>query len=65
MKKDQKPTPNASERDSANWDEQYKKRAPQEFIPTELGSAVFVSVDGQPPDEEFLIENKSKNRTVD
>ena len=65
MKKDQNQSTNSKGRDNADWDEQYKEPAPREFIPTELGSAVFVSVEGQPPDEELLIEDKSKNRKID
>lgn len=31
-----------------------KKQPPREFIPTELGSAVFANVSGRPTDEEYL-----------
>lgn len=34
---------------------EYKKQPPEKFVPTELGSAVFASVDGRPTDEEYLI----------
>lgn len=33
----------------------HKKNPPKEFIPTELGSAVFASVNGRPSDKEYLI----------
>lgn len=36
---------------------EYKQPAPKEFIPTELGSAVFANVSGRPTDEEYLVEN--------
>lgn len=38
-----------------------KEPAPKEFVPTELGSAVFASIDGQPDKKEFLVL-KEKNR---
>lgn len=39
-------------------DQEYKKKAPKEFVPTELGSAVFASVNGRPTDEEYMVQNK-------
>ena len=36
---------------------EYKQPAPKEFVPTELGSAVFANVSGRPTDEEYLEEN--------
>lgn len=36
---------------------EYKQPAPKEFIPTELGSAVFANVSGRPTDEEYLVQN--------
>jgi len=50
--------------------EDYKMQVPPEFVPTELGSAVFASVNGSPPDTEFLIEDEDskddiKNGAVD
>ncbi len=33
----------------------HKKEPPKEFVPTELGSAVFASVNGRPTDQEYLI----------
>lgn len=38
-------------------DKHYKEPAPKEFVPTELGSAVFASVDGRPSDEDYLLED--------
>lgn len=38
----------------------YKEPAPKEFVPTELGSAVFASVNGRPTDEQYLIIDKNK-----
>ena len=43
----------------------YKKPAPKEFVPTELGSAVFASVDGRPSDKEFLIYDKNSKDDVE
>ena len=40
-------------------DKEHKQPAPRKFVPTELGSAVFASVDGRPTDEEYLIINKN------
>jgi len=42
----------------------YKEPAPREFIPTELGSAVFASVDGRPTDEEYLIIDENSGDDV-
>lgn len=42
-----------------------KNPAPREFVPTEMGSAVFVSVDGRPPDEEYLIKNNNSRDDVE
>ena len=36
---------------------EYKQPAPKEFIPTELGSAVFANVSGRPADKEYLVQN--------
>jgi len=44
---------------------EYKKPMPREFIPTELGSAVFASVDGRPTDEEYLIKDKRTRDDVE
>lgn len=45
-------------------EEKRKEPAPREFVPTELGSAAFVSVSGRPGDEDYLIENqKGKDDT--
>ena len=41
-----------------------KKPPDDKFIPTELGSAVFASVDGRPTDEEYLILNKNSKDDV-
>lgn len=38
---------------------EYKKPAPKEFIPTELGSAVFANVSGRPTDEEYMVQNSN------
>ncbi|PKM80594.1 MAG: hypothetical protein CVU89_12720 [Firmicutes bacterium HGW-Firmicutes-14] len=45
-------------------DVSHKKPMPKEFIPTELGSAVFASVDGAPTDEEFLILNNNSQDDI-
>lgn len=37
-----------------------KRRPPQEFITTELGSAVFASVEGRPKDEAYLVVNNEE-----
>ncbi len=42
-------------KDMERRNKDYKQPIPPEFIPTELGSAVFASVDGSPTDEEYLI----------
>lgn len=39
-----------------------RKPAPKEFIPTELGSAVFANVGGRPTDEEYMIQNPDKQK---
>ncbi len=47
-------------------DRDYKEPAPREFVPTELGSAVFASVDGRPGDREYMImDENSKDDEVD
>lgn len=46
-------------------DKDYKKPAPREFVPTELGSAVFASVDGRPTDEEYLILDQNSQDDVE
>ncbi|MBU7005693.1 hypothetical protein [Phosphitispora fastidiosa] len=43
----------------------YKLQVPPEFVPTELGSAVFASVEGSPADEEFLIADKDSNDDIE
>lgn len=44
----------------------HKKQPPKEFVPTELGSAVFASVNGRPPDEEYLIlDDESRDDSKD
>jgi len=43
----------------------YKLQVPPEFVPTELGSAVFASVAGSPADEEFLITEKDSNDDIE
>lgn len=48
-----------------NKDKEYKKPAPREFVPTELGSAVFASVEGRPNDEEYLIKNKKSRDDIE
>lgn len=40
-------------------DRDYKKPTPREFVPTELGSAVFASIKGRPADEDYLITDKN------
>lgn len=39
-------------------DKEYKNPAPKEFVPTELGSAVFASVNGRPADKEYMVQNQ-------
>ncbi len=46
-------------------DKNYKQPPPREFVPTELGSGVFASVNGRPTDEEYLIENKNDRDGTD
>jgi len=41
-----------------------KEPVPPEFIPTELGSAVFASVEGRPVDREYLIKDKKSRDDV-
>lgn len=46
-------------------EDDYKLQVPPEFVPTELGSAVFASVEGSPADEEFLIADKDSNDDIE
>ncbi len=46
-------------------DSDYKAQVPPEFVPTELGSAVFASIEGSPADEEFLIEDKDSSDDIE
>ncbi|MHB9094282.1 MAG: hypothetical protein ACYC21_06385 [Eubacteriales bacterium] len=50
---------------SKKKDNDYKQQPPREFIPTELGSAVFANINGRPTDEEYLIENKNDGDEAD
>ncbi|WP_418790622.1 hypothetical protein [Phosphitispora sp. TUW77] len=43
----------------------HKMQAPPEFVPTELGSAVFASIDGSPADEEFLITDNESDDDIE
>jgi len=35
---------------------------PEEFVPTELGSAVFANVSGRPTDEEYMEQNTKSQK---
>ncbi len=44
----------------------YKAPPPKGFTTTELGSAVFASIEGRPPDKDYLEKEKSsKGRSRD
>ena len=41
---------------------EYKQPVPEEFVPTELGSAVFANVSGRPTDEEYMEQNTKSQK---
>jgi hypothetical protein len=43
-------------------DKEYKRPAPKELIPTELGSAQFASISGRPGDQEYMVENTKSRK---
>lgn len=53
------------ESNKINDKKDYKKPAPKEFVPTELGSAMFATVDGRPSDKEYLILDKNSRDDVE
>lgn len=40
----------------------YKEPVPENFIPTELGSAIQASVTGRPADKEILIKDETSEK---
>ncbi len=52
-------------KDDMKRDRDFKEPMPPEFIPTELGSAVFASVDASPTDEEYLIMDENSRDDVE
>ncbi len=64
MKKNREYKGHKEIRESKKHDE-VKSPPPREFITTELGSAVFASIDGRPTDEEYLIREKSSRDDVE
>ncbi len=43
-------------------DKDYKRPVPENFIPTEMGSAIQVDVKGRPADKEYLIDDNDTEK---